>query len=97
MKSYLLLFTFMLYCTSVLADQVDMRDYIKVRNGMSEAEVLYLLGPYDHETIRADGFDYVFERTWFYIPFKKGSNKWITEIHFNSRGEVKKRDRYRVK
>ncbi len=97
MKIFLLLFPFMLYCSSVQADEVDMRDYFKVRNGMSEAEVLYMLGPYDHETIKSDGYDYVFERTWFYIPFKKGSGKWITEIQFNSKGEVKKTDRYRVK
>ena len=96
MKLLILLY-FTLFCTMASADEVDMRDYIKLQNGMSEAEVLYLLGPYDHSTIRSDRYDYIFDRTWYYIPDKNGTGKWITEVRFNASGKLIDRDRYRVR
>ncbi len=73
-----------------------MRDYIKLRDGMTEAQVLHLLGRFDHETVRNDGFNGIIQRTWFYIPDPKSSQKWITELLFNNRGRLIRRDRYRV-
>ena len=96
MKS-LLLSSCILLSTATSAEEVDMRDYIKIRNGMSEAEVLYLLGPYDHETIKSDRYDYVFNRTWYYIPQTGGNGKWITELRFNNEGKIIDRDRYKAR
>ena len=94
-------FTFLLltsiYSTLLSADAIAMRDYITLRTGMSEAEVLYKFGPSDHETIRSDRLDFVLSKTWFYIPIRSSTDKWITEIKFDSNGRLIKRDRYRVK
>ena len=76
---------------------IDMRDYITLRTGMTEAEVLYKFGPSDHETIRSDRLDFILSKTWFYIPDRSDSEKWITEIKFDSNGRLIKRERYRVK
>ena len=70
---------------------------VKTATGMSEAEVLYKFGPSDHETIRSDRLDFILSKTWFYIPIKSSTDKWITEIKFDSNGRLIKRDRYRVK
>ena len=80
-----------------LADSVDMRDYNLISTGMSEAEVLYRLGPYDHETVATGFFNNILHRTWYYIPGKDevSNRQWITEIHFDSHGRVTARDRYR--
>ena len=94
-------FTFLLlisiYSNLLSADAIAMRDYITLRTGMSEAEVLYKFGPSDHETIRSDRLDFVLSKTWFYIPIRSSTDKWITEIKFDSNGRLIKRDRYRVK
>ena len=94
-------FTFILlisiYSNLLSADAIAMRDYITLRTGMSEAEVLYKFGPSDHETIRSDRLDFILSKTWFYIPIKSSTDKWITEIKFDSNGRLIKRDRYRVK
>ncbi len=99
MNKYILLILTSLYSFSISADGIDMRDYITLRSGMTEAEVLYKFGPSDHETIRSDRLDFVLSKTWFYIPIRgnNGSDKWITEIKFDSNGRLIKRDRYRVK
>ena len=86
-----------LYSFSINADGIDMRDYITLRSGMTEAEVLYKFGPSDHETIRSDRLDFTLSKTWFYIPVRSSTDKWITEIKFDSNGRLIKRDRYRVK
>lgn len=80
-----------------LADAIAMRDYNLLRNGMSEAEVLYRLGPYDHRIVESDRYNYTFAKTWFYIPSQRNANKWITELRFNSAGRLIARDRYRVR
>ena len=93
----LLLLLVLLYGSVASADAIDMRDYNLLKNGMTEAEVLYRVGPYDHETIKSDHYNHIFSKTWFYIPSKKGTNKWITELKFNGNGVLISRDRYRVK
>ena len=97
MNKYILLILTSLYSFSISADGIDMRDYITLRSGMTEAEVLYKFGPSDHETIRSDRLDFILSRTWFYIPDRSSNDKWITEIKFDSNGRLIKRDRYRVK
>jgi len=83
---------------AVIADSVAMRDYNLLSTGMSEAEVLYRLGPYDHETVTYGRFFTIHQKTWYYIPSRgEISNKrWITEIQFNDRGLVSGLDRYRA-
>tara|TARA_B100000029_G_C17230586_1_gene835174 strand:+ start:158 stop:451 length:294 start_codon:yes stop_codon:yes gene_type:complete len=97
MKKYLFILVTYLYSSLVYSAAIEMRDYITLRTGMSEAEVLYKFGPSDHETIRSDRLDYTLSKTWFYIPNHSSNNKWITEIKFDSNGKLIKRDRYRVK
>ena len=97
MNKYILLILTSLHSFSIFADGIDMRDYMTLRFGMSEAEVLYKFGPSDHETIRSDRLDFILSKTWFYIPVRSSADKWITEIKFDSNGRLIKRDRYRVK
>lgn len=82
-----------------VADSVDMRDYILLSNGMSEAEVLYRLGPYDHETVATGYYNNILHKTWYYIPApdEDSNRKWITEIRFDGNGRVIARDRYRAR
>lgn len=96
MKRYLLLL--LLLCGSITsADEIDMRDYIKLRKGMSEAEVLYRLGVPDHETSQTDYYHNIFRKTWFYIPQQQSNGKWITEIEFDRRGNIVDLARDRIK
>ena len=97
MNKLILLLLISIYSSLICADAIEMRDYITIRTGMTEAEILYKFGPSDHETIRSDRLDYTLSRTWFYIPVRNSNNKWITEIKFDSNGKLIKRDRYRVK
>ncbi len=97
MKKLILLLLVLLYGSLASADAIDMRDYILLKKGMTEAEILYRIGPYDHETIKSDRYNYIFRKTWFYIPAQKSTNKWITELKFDSNGVLISRDRYRVK
>lgn len=96
MKKLLLLFLVVLYGSLASAEAIDMRDYIKLRKGMSEAEVLYRLGAPDHETVKSDYDHNILRRTWFYIPSQQSTDKWITEIEFNSRGRIINLDRNRM-
>jgi hypothetical protein len=97
MKKFLLLLLVLLYGSVASADAIDMRDYILLKNGMTEAEVLYRIGPYDHETIKSDRYNYILRKTWFYIPPQNSTHKWITELKFDANGVLISRDRYRVK
>jgi hypothetical protein len=97
MKKFILLLVFSIYSSLLIADAIGMRDYITLRTGMSEAEILYKFGPSDHETMRSDRLNFVLSKTWFYIPIRSSNDKWITEIKFDSNGKLIKRDRYRVK
>ena len=80
-----------------LADMIPMRDFIYLQRGMSEAEVLYRVGPFDYESIISDGYHAPFRKVWYYIPAQKRSNAWITEIVINGSGEVESLERYRSK
>ncbi len=96
MKKSILLFV-LLYANQASADAIDMKDYLILKNRVSEAEVLYKLGPADHETINDDCYNHVLNKTWFYIPKTKGSNKWISEFRFNGNGRLISKDRYRAR
>lgn len=76
------------------ADAVALREFGLLREGMSEAEVLLRLGPYDHEAMYFDHHAVV-RKVWYYIPDGTYSGDWITEITFDSRGRVSRLDRYR--
>lgn len=88
MKKLLLLFLVLLYGSMASADAIDMRDYIKLRKGMSEAEVLYRLGAPDHETQRTDHYHNILRKTWFFIPSQRSTEKWMSEIEFDSKGRI---------
>lgn len=90
---------FLIFGSVSFADSVDMRDYNLISNGMSEAEVLYRLGPYDHETVATGFFNNILHKTWYYIPRQDedSNRRWITEIRFDSNGRVIARERYRPK
>lgn len=87
----------LLLVPAAFADSVSMQDYNLLSNGMSEAEVLYRLGPYDHETVAVGLYNNVLHKTWYYIPLpdENSNRKWITEIRFDGNGRVITRDRYK--
>ena len=70
------------------AGEIDMRDYNLLRRGMSEAEVLYRIGPPDHETVYNDYHGIVQRKIWYYIPDGRKSRQWISTITFDSHGIV---------
>jgi hypothetical protein len=79
-----------------LARSIDLRDYVLISRGMSEAEVLRRLGPPDHEAFRY--FDYgrgTEVKTWSYLPEKGRSGQWTTEIVLESRRVISK-ERYKA-
>lgn len=75
--------------------EIDLRDYALLREGMSEAEVYYRLGPCDYESVYSDYHHVVIRRVCSYLPDPQTSTGWITEITFDSRGRVQKLDRFR--
>ena len=77
------------------ADMIPMREYIMLDRGMTEAEVLYRVGPCDYKTDQSDYFHDIISTTWYYIPARRSSDGWITEITFDSRGVVQSLNRYR--
>lgn len=77
-----------------VAGEVDMRDYIMLEEGMTEAEVLYRLGPYDYETVYSDYYHIPIRKRWAYMP-AYGKRGWITEITFDHRGRIQQIERYR--
>jgi hypothetical protein len=79
------------------ADTIPMRDYNLLSRGMSEAEVLYRVGPYDHETRYTDYDHNVIRKIWYYIPARPTSSSWITEIEFDGSGVVQSLSRYRAR
>lgn len=83
--------------TVAVADMVPMRDYIQLQRGMSEAEVLYRVGPSDYESVATDHHHNILEKTWYYIPARATSSGWITEIKFDHRGLIESLERYRVR
>lgn len=78
------------YATVSAAREVDMRDYLLLRDGMSEAEVLYRIGPYDYESVYADYHRFPLRKVWSYIPPRGG---WLTQITFDSSGHIWKLER----
>lgn len=79
------------------ADMIAFRDYIQLKNGMSEAEVLYRAGPADYESLSTDRHHNILRRVWYYIPPGGGSDAWITEIEFDRSGSVQSLQRYRAR
>lgn len=77
------------------ADMIPMRKYIMLDQGMSEAEVLYRVGPCDYKSTQSDYYHNVISTTWYYIPVRKSADGWITEITFDGRGVVQSLNRYR--
>ncbi len=69
------------------SEQMDMRDFIRLSEGMTEAEVLYRVGPPDYESVYHDNH-YVTRKIWYYIPERSGSSGWITEIVYHHDGTV---------
>lgn len=97
MRTTLLLTAALLAATPLRAAEVDFRDYLRLDEGMTEAEVFYRLGPADYETY-LDDFPDGFRRAplrkrWAYLP-PHGQSGWITEITFNCAGRVSSMDRY---
>lgn len=74
-----------------------MSDYILLSRGMSEAEVLYRVGPPDHETVASDNHHHILKKTWYYIPSQSevSNRQWITEIVFSGNGKVRSLDRFK--
>ena len=97
MKKYILGCLLMLPCTLTRADSIPMTDYIRLKTGMTEAEVLYRVGLYDHETVATDYFQNIIRKTWYYIPAhsEMSNTKWITEIVFDGAGRIISIDRYK--
>lgn len=92
-----LLFTAILAMAAVrpaYPGEVALPDFNLLSEGMSEAEVLYRLGPYDHETVYTDYYRFPIRKRWAYLP-APGRRGWITEITFNHSGQVDRIDRYR--
>lgn len=96
MKNILLLLV-LLYGPLASAEAIDMRDYILLKNEITEAEVLYKFGEPDHESVNSDYHHYIISKTWSYIPKQNDFNKWITEFRFNGNGKLVSKDRYRAR
>lgn len=79
------------------ADMIPMRDYNLLTRGMSEAEVLYRVGTYDHQSVYSDYHNNIMRKVWYYIPERERSDAWITEIEFDHNGIVQSLQRYRVR
>ncbi|MGE0383733.1 MAG: hypothetical protein AB7Q97_03330 [Gammaproteobacteria bacterium] len=75
------------------AAAVDLRKFSLIVEGMSEAEVMYRLGPFDRESVLQDGHHGPLRKKWYYIPDGHYSGEWITEITFDGNGRVKRIDR----
>lgn len=79
------------------ADMIPMRDYIKLAHGMSEGEVLFRVGPSDHESVYTDYHHNVIRKVWYYLPARETSDSWITEIEFDQAGVIQSLNRYRAR
>ena len=79
------------------ADMIPMRDYILLKTGMSIAEVLYRVGPFDYESVSSDHHHNIIKQIWYYIPSNQGSDSWITELVFDRAGHLQSLERYRAK
>ncbi len=77
------------------AGPVKMRDYALLRSGMSEAEVIYRLGPCDHEVVYQDPRNYLLRKVCYYLPGPRPSGGWITEVRYDHGGQVTALARYR--
>jgi hypothetical protein len=77
------------------AGQVALDKFALLREGMSEAEVFYRLGPFDYENAGSNPHHEVVQKIWYYVPDGKTSGEWITEITFDQHGRVKRLDRYK--
>ena len=82
--------------SSGAAREIDLRDYLLLREGMSEAEVLYRIGPPDYESAVHGLHYYIVSKTWSYLPASGGSGGWLSEITFDGNGRVWKLERTRL-
>ncbi len=72
-----------------------MRDFHLLDTGMSQAEVLYRVGPPDRESVFDGGYHGGPTKIiWYYIPARSAS-AWITEIIFDGNGEIQDTKRYK--
>jgi len=79
------------------ADMIPFERYIQLKNGMTEAEILYRAGPPDYESVATDRYDSVLRRVWFYMPPQPSGDAWISEIEFDRGGIVQQLRRYRAR
>ena len=83
----------LLWTLALQAGAVSLRDYGRLRLGMSEAEVLTRIGEPDRERIINNDFTY--QMIWYYIPDGSYSGAWTTTIFFDANGRIKKLERDR--
>ncbi|MFQ5660034.1 MAG: hypothetical protein ACE5GZ_06375 [Gammaproteobacteria bacterium] len=79
------------------ADMIPMRDFIQLKTGMTEAEVLFRIGTYDYESVYTDYHHHLIKKIWYYIPVQKGSDAWISEIVIDHSGQIQSLQRYRAR
>lgn len=89
---------FLTVCSlAAYADAVPFTKYKLLNRGMNEAEILYRIGPPDHETAVTDYHHHIVSKTWYYIPAQNqiSTKRWISEITFDAYGQVSNLKRYR--
>lgn len=87
MANYVLAFILLLGLSpATLAEAIPFDDYIFLKEGMSEGEVLLRVGPPDFVSV-VDNF-YLQRRIWYYLPDGNYSGDRLTELTFDVRGKV---------
>jgi hypothetical protein len=77
------------------AAPIEFRDYMHLRHGMTEAQVLMRVGPPDYERELYGYYGGIFGRIWYYLPEEYPTREYITEIHFDALGHIRRLERYR--
>ncbi len=96
-KRSVFLILFSLLPGFLCAEKIDMRDFIQLKRGMSEGEVLFRVGASNYESVYSNHHNEILKKVWYYIPTQNGFNAWITEITFDRRGTVSVLNRYRAR
>jgi hypothetical protein len=86
MKLLTLLTAMLSISTQIQAAAIPFEDYIYLEDGMSEGEVLLMVGPPDYETL-INNF-YLYRKIWYYIPDGNYSGDRLTKITFDANGDV---------
>lgn len=68
------------------ANAIPFNDYIFLREGMSQAEVLLRVGPPDFVSVVNTFF--IYTAIWYYLPDPSYSGTRLTELTFDFRGKV---------